>query len=329
MLFTVYCTFAMVRCGADEPLLLRRARDDTSDTCHAGARSGLARSVRVTADLVRAGTESLVDYQVDDDGVALITWNRPERNNAWTTDLERAYFGQLRVAANDVKVRAIVITGAGRHFCPGTDMEDLSSASNGDHRNSPELREPQTFPMSVPKPIIAAIHGSCAGTGFIQACVSDVRFAEADAKITAAYSRRGIMAEHGIGYLLPALIGVAHALDMLESARVLSGEESNRMGLTRLSEPGRAVEDALAYAREIATKCSPLAVAITKRQVYARLREPLEQARLASFDLWRVLREQGDFKEGVRSFLEHRPPLFASLDTSGTAEDAPDQDDSA
>ncbi|MCU1513004.1 MAG: Enoyl-CoA hydratase/carnithine racemase [Microbacteriaceae bacterium] len=259
-------------------------------------------------------TEPLVLYEVDEVGVALISWNRPDRNNAWTPEMEVEYFGLLTAAANDPAVRVIVVTGAGKHFCPGMDTGYLSNASNGSRVSAPEDRQPQSFPTTIPKLIVTAIHGACAGTGFIQACMSDVRFAETNSRITAAFSRRGIMAEHGLSVLLPALVGGANATDILMSGRVLSGEETAAMGLTRRSEPGRAVEDALAYARDIAANCSPQALAVTKEQLLRPLRGPLEAARLEALEVWRTLREHNDFKEGVSSFVEKRPPQFAAVD---------------
>lgn len=254
--------------------------------------------------------EPLVKYEVDD-GVALITWNRPHRRNAWTPAMEREYFDLLRVASADTDVRAVVVTGAEGNFCPGMDLTLLADTTNGSDANSPENRETQTLPMTVPKPIIAAIEGSCAGTGFIQACVSDVRFAAPDAKITAAFVRRGIMAEHGLAVLLPALVGTAHAMDILLSGRVILGSEAAQMGLVRLSE--NVLDDALAYARDMAAHSSPQALAVTKEQLYHELRMPVERARLTALKLWRTLREHDDFKEGVRSFSERREPRFAPI----------------
>ena len=254
--------------------------------------------------------EPLVKYEVAD-GVALVTWNRPHRKNAWTPAMEREYFDLLRVATADSNVRAIVVTGADGNFCPGMDLTVLAEATNGSNAHSPEKRETQILATTVPKPVIAAIEGSCAGTGFIQACVSDVRFAAPDAKITAAFVRRGIMAEHGLAVLLPALVGTAHALDILLSGRVILGREAAEMGLVRLSD--NVLDDALAYARDVAANASPQAMAVTKEQVYREVRTPLERARLTALGLWRTLREHEDFREGVRSFQERRAPRFAPV----------------
>lgn len=266
----------------------------------------------MTAESATLESASLVLYEVDE-GVALLTWNRPERNNAWTPAMETEYFDALRRAESDPDVRVIVVTGAGRNFCPGMDTQLLSKSSNGSRENDPEGREPQTLPSTILKPIIAAISGACAGTGFIQACMVDLRFVDADARVTAAFPRRGIMAEHGLSVLLPALVGQANASDILLSGRVFSGRESSEFGFGAVSEPGGALDDALRYARDMATHNSPQAMAVTKLQLWRNVREPLEQARLRALHVWRTLRLHTDFKEGVASFSERRPPQFAPL----------------
>jgi len=256
--------------------------------------------------------DDVVLYEVRD-GVALITWNRPDRSNAWSPALERRYFDLLRLADQSSDVRAIVVTGAGRNFCPGMDTRLLADTSNGSRANDPEAREPQTVPTTILKPIISAIHGACAGTGLIQACMTDVRFADSDSRITAAFPRRGIMTEHGLAVLLPALIGWASAVDVLLSGRVISGVEASELGLVKLSDPGAALSDALAYARDLADNCSPQAMAVTKQQLWKELRRPLEESRLEALTLWRTLREHGDFKEGIASFVERRSPAFQAV----------------
>lgn len=257
----------------------------------------------------------LVSYQVDQN-VALITWDRTERNNAWTPTLERIYFARLRQAADDPEVRTIVVTGAGRHFCPGADFDHLSASVSGDHSEGPEHREPQTYPLTIPKPIIVAIHGVCAGTGFVQAAVADVRFATRNAKITPVFARRGIMAEQGLDVLLPQIVGTSRALDILLSARVMSGEEAYDAGfVTHVSDPSSVIDDALSYARELAASCSPLAMAVTKAQIYRTFSQGLHVARRESLAIWSVLRQHDDFAEGVQSFRDGRPPRFLPLTT--------------
>src|SRR5919199_1535839 len=198
------------------------------------------------------------------DGVALLTLNRPERLNAWTGEMERAYFDLLAECGDDEDVRAIVVTGAGRGFCAGADMQELQSIGDGgvDEAARGRDRRPQAFPLTIPKPILAAINGPVAGIGLVQALMCDIRFAAAGAKITTAFARRGLVAEHGISWALPRLVGPAHALDLLLSGRVVLAEEAAQMGLVnRVLAPEQLLDETLAYARDMAASCSPAAMA--------------------------------------------------------------------
>jgi enoyl-CoA hydratase/carnithine racemase len=251
-----------------------------------------------------------------EDGVALLTLNRPDRLNAWTAEMERVYFGLLEECAQAEEVRVIVVTGAGRGFCAGADMQELQAIGDGSLEVSAEVHErrPQTFPLSIPKPIIAAINGACAGIGLVQALMCDVRFAAEGAKLTTAFARRGLVAEHGISWMLPRLIGPARALDLLLSGRVVLAEEAQTLGLVnRVSAPEKLLQETLDYARELASKCSPASMARMKRQVYADLDHGLGEALTEADRLMLESFTAPDFVEGVTSFLERRDPRFASL----------------
>jgi enoyl-CoA hydratase/carnithine racemase len=278
--------------------------------------------------------------EVHDDGVAVLTLNRPERLNAWTGELEQTYFDLMRECAASPQVRVIVVTGAGRGFCAGADMQSLQAigdvAQSEGHGEAPNgaatsrdagqdaagngaalaqfEHTPQTFTLSVPKPVIAAINGPCAGIGLVQALMCDVRFVAENAKLTTAFARRGLIAEHGISWILPRLVGPARALDLLFSGRVVLGREAVELGLCNRATPAETVlEETLAYARELATQCSPASMATMKRQVYAALSQPLEEA-LADADRLMLESFSGpDFVEGVASFVERRDPSFAAL----------------
>src|SRR4029077_6148550 len=166
------------------------------------------------------------------EGVALLTLNRPQRLNAWTDEMEHLYFALLDECAASEQVRVIVLTGAGRGFCAGADMQQLQDLSGGTlDEERRKARRPQSFPLSVPKPIIAAINGACAGIGLVQALMCDIRFGADGAKLTTAFARRGLVAEHGISWILPRLIGPARALDLLLSGRVVYAEEAAALGL--------------------------------------------------------------------------------------------------
>jgi enoyl-CoA hydratase/carnithine racemase len=251
-----------------------------------------------------------------EDGVALLTLNRPERLNAWTDEMEHAYFGLLDECAASQDVRVIVVTGAGRGFCAGADMQALQDISGGtiDQEHRRAERRAQTFPLTVPKPIIAAINGPCAGIGLVQALMCDMRFAAEGAKLTTAFARRGLVAEHGISWILPRLVGPARALDLLLSGRVVLADEAALLGLVnRALAPEALLEETISYARDIAVNCSPASMATMKRQVYGDLERSLpdalalaDQAMLESF-------AAPDFAEGVASFVERREPSFAPL----------------
>jgi len=246
------------------------------------------------------------------DGVALLTLNRPDRLNAWTDELENAYFDALESCAADSEVRAIVVTGAGRGFCAGADMESLQDiGAGGVDEAARRERRPQTTPLTIPKPIVAAINGPCAGIGLVQALMCDVRFAAAGAKFTTAFARRGLIAEHGISWILPRLVGPARALDLLMSARVVLAEEAAGMGMVnRVVAPEQLLDETLAYARELATLSAPSSMATIKGQVYAALQQDLPTALDEANGLMLASLQADDFREGVASFVERRPPAF-------------------
>jgi enoyl-CoA hydratase/carnithine racemase len=258
----------------------------------------------------------VVQMQVED-GVALLTLNRPDRLNAWTTEMEHAYFAMLEQCGEDEQIRAIVVTGAGRGFCAGADMQELQALGDGTLRASDaavQERRPQSFPLSIPKPIIAAVNGACAGIGLVQALMCDLRFAAEGAKLTTAFARRGLVAEHGISWILPRLVGPANALDLLLSGRVVFAEEAQTLGLVnRVLAPDRLLETTLDYARELVVNCSPASMATMKRQVYADLDHRLPDALAEADRLMLASFTAPDFVEGVTSFVERRDPRFATL----------------
>lgn len=248
------------------------------------------------------------------DGVALLTLNRPERLNAWTPAMGRAYFDSLEECAALEEVRVIVVTGEGRGFCAGADMENLQSLGENGAEPSAGERDPrpQSFPLSIPKPIIAAVNGACAGIGLVLALMCDIRFAAESAKLTTAFARRGLVAEYGIAWILPRLVGPARALDLLLSGRVVLGEEAAALGLVnRAIASERLLEETLAYARDLAANCSPASMAAMKGQLYGDLERGLDAGLEEANRLMLGSFAAPDFKEGVSSFLERREPRFA------------------
>jgi enoyl-CoA hydratase/carnithine racemase len=259
------------------------------------------------------------------DGVALLTLNRPERHNAWTVPLEERYYDRLREAETDPTVRVVVVTGAGRSFCPGMDTNALAEQAATGRSSNPHLRQSMTTPMTIAKPVIAAINGACAGIGLIAAVNCDLRFASATAKFTTAFANRGIMAEHGLAWSLPRLIGTSKALDLLLSGRVILGEEALALGLVdRIFSPERLMPETMAYATAMAANSSPVALGTIKRQVYQSWESTQEESRQLAIRFWMGhLRDHPDFKEGITSFLEKRPPRFAPWDPNTPTEPAP------
>ena len=268
-------------------------------------------------------SDDVVLQELAEGGVAVLTLNRPDRLNAWTGPLEHRYFELLDEANRDPQVRAIVVTGAGRGFCAGADMDMLQGIGDAggvqpgrtsEGSAAPSARRSATFPLSIGKPLIGAINGACAGIGLVHALMFDVRFAASGAKFTTAFARRGLIAEHGASWLLPRLVGTSRALDLLLSGRVVLAEEAAEMGLVNRVLPGEILlEEAIAYGRDLAANCSPASMATIKRQVYDHATADLARA-LAESDAYMAQTLAGpDFKEGVSSFVERRAPDFAPL----------------
>jgi enoyl-CoA hydratase/carnithine racemase len=251
------------------------------------------------------------------DSVAVLTLNRPDRLNAWTPELQTRYFDLLEECAGREDVRAIVVTGAGRGFCAGADMEALEQVADGDGEASSSATgdtRPVTFALQIPKPVIAAINGACAGIGLVLAVMCDVRFAASHAKLTTAFARRGLVAEHGISWMLPRLVGPANALDLLLSGRIVLGDEASTLGLVNRATAGdRLLDETLAYARMLTAECSPASMAAMKRQVYSDYERTLTESVEEANRLMGESFQGPDFGEGVRSFLERRAPQFAPL----------------
>jgi enoyl-CoA hydratase/carnithine racemase len=246
------------------------------------------------------------------DGVATLTFNRPHRHNAWNPVLERRFYQLLGEAAHDDQVRAVVLTGVGRSFCPGVDSQRLEGiagrAMDLAGRTSPAV----TYAFR--KPLIAAVNGACAGLGLVQALMCDVRFAARGAKFATSFSRRGLAGEYGLTWLLPRLIGTERALDLLISGRTIDADEAKELGLvSRVTEPGEVLIAATAYARDLAASCSPASMALIKHQVLTDLDASYEEAMRRAYRAMAALAEGPDFREGIDSFIQKRPPKFPPL----------------
>ena len=250
--------------------------------------------------------------------VRVLTLNRPARLNAVTDDLQQRYLELLEEADTDPDVRVIVVTGAGRGFCAGSDMDRLERIGDGWRPSTPAGHR-RDFPRQVRKPIIGAINGAAAGIGLINALYCDIRFAVPSAKFTTAFVRRGLVAEYAISWLLPRVVGPSRALDLLLSGRVIDGREAFAVGLVdRLVEdPGGLLDEALSYANELCATCSPTAMATIKAQVLADLEADYETAYQRALSLMPAAFEHPDMREGVQSYLQHRPPRFTPLGVAG------------
>jgi enoyl-CoA hydratase/carnithine racemase len=258
------------------------------------------------------GDERSVLYSVKD-AIATLTLNRPDRMNAWTLEMEALYFDLLEQADDDPDVRVIIVTGAGRGFCPGMDSSALSDRAAGGPPIS-ERSRPLTFPLSIRKMTVAAINGACAGIGLIQALCCDVRFVASEAKIATAFTRRGLAPEFGAGWLLTRVVGAGHASDLLLSSRTIRGVDAQRIGLAVQAVPG---EELLAtahdYAADVATNCSPRAIAYAKADMLRDWTRTKEQAEDDSLQVTEREGHKEDFREGVQSFVEKRPASFRNL----------------
>jgi enoyl-CoA hydratase/carnithine racemase len=266
-------------------------------------------------------------YEVDDP-VATITLNRPEVLNAWTDRMGFEVRHAIGQAERDPRVVGIVITGAGRGFCAGADIRRLSAVSEGNFAGESlpeELKsEPgdpsfgddlhlgtHTYLMSVPKPVIAAINGPVAGMAVPIVLACDLRFMAEDAILMTAFAQRGLIAEWGISWLLPRLVGPSAALDLLFSSRKVPGTEAAALGLVNAALPrDQVLAHAQQYVRDLAATSSPTAMAIMKRQVYQQLHPGLLAAEREARELMVQSFGRADFGEGVRSFTERRPPRF-------------------
>ena len=268
-------------------------------------------------------------YEVDAP-VATITMNRPEQLNAFTNRMLAEICHAVDRAERDESVVGMVLTGAGRGFSAGMDMNALHRASSGDRGVAEDLSlfaanpgDPSMgdgydqsflYLLTVRKPVIAAVNGACAGLGFCFALLADIRFVEPQAKITTAFVQRGLIAEHGSSWLLPRLIGAGKALDLLWSGRKINGEDAHELGLAEyLSAKGESAREAGNYIRQLAASCSPTSIMVMKQQIYRHLQMDAGDAMRESIKLMGESLVREDFKEGVRSFIERRPPEFKRI----------------
>jgi enoyl-CoA hydratase/carnithine racemase len=262
--------------------------------------------------------------------VATITLNRPDKLNAWTAVMEQEVRAAMAEAERDENVRVIVLTGAGRGFCAGADMSLLStvatkgldavqrsqavrsgvvSGAGGGARA--DFQKKYSYFPALSKPVIAAINGPAVGLGLVIALYCDLRFASDAARFSTAFARRGLIAEYGMAWMLPRLVGHANALDLLFSARLIDAAEAFRMGLANQVYPQEAFQEKVReYAVELASNVSPRSLRVIKRQLHDAMFQTLGEAFDISEREMLASLQCEDFKEGVAHFVEKRAPVF-------------------
>jgi len=266
-------------------------------------------------------------YEVTDH-VATITLNRPDKLNAWTAVMEHEVRSAMEEAERDEEVRVIVLTGAGRGFCAGADMSLLSGVATrgvdeaaknqalqtGEQRKGvrPDFQKKYSYFPAIEKPVIAAINGPIVGLGLVVALYCDLRWASDSARFSTTFARRGLIAEYGMAWMLPRLVGHANALDLLFSARTIDASEALRMGLVnQVFSQGVFLDKVRENAQDLASNVSPRSLRVMKRQVYDAIFQTLEEAFQASEREMLASLQSNDFKEGVAHFLEKRAPAFS------------------
>ncbi|WP_337189004.1 enoyl-CoA hydratase-related protein [Phenylobacterium sp.] len=265
-------------------------------------------------------------YEITD-GIAVVTLSRPKRRNAWTGRMHTEYRWILREADHDPTVRVIVVTGdpEGNAFCAGADLQALEghSARGGYDPGTPEdIAEPGhgvdpafdaafAYHFGVGKPVIAAINGAAAGVGLVLAAFADLRFCAPGVKFTAAHGRFNFPTEFGLSWVLPRIVGLTHANDILLSSRVFTAEEADRMGfLNRIVPADQLMDEVMAYARALAASVAPGSARESKRQIYRDLHRDAATSVRAAEALLVQMSKTPDYKEGVKAWMEKRPAAW-------------------
>ncbi|RZO82893.1 MAG: enoyl-CoA hydratase [OM182 bacterium] len=268
------------------------------------------------------------EYEVDSQGVAIIWLNRPHRMNAWTGRLHTEYRHLLERANSDTAVRAIVVTGRGRGFCVGGDSQALSGhADRGgyDPGISADIAKPGfgtdehfdasfAYHFGLDKPVIAAMNGPAAGVGLALACFADLRFAVPGVKFTTAHGKLNLPAEYGLSWMLPKIVGLGRANDLLLTSRVFTSDEALTLGfVNQIFAPAELVARTVAYAHQLIVSVSPNSLRQTRWQIYKDLHRDVASAVIESERLIEDMAKEEDFKEGIAALVEKRPPDWPSV----------------
>jgi len=267
------------------------------------------------------------EYEVDAQGLATIWLNRSHRMNAWTGRLHTEYRHLLKRANDDSKVRAIIVTGVGKGFCVGGDSQALSGhADRGAY--SPGISEDIAKPgygtdpnfdasfayhFGLDKPVIAAMNGPAAGVGLALACFADLRFAVPGVKFTTAHGKLNLPAEYGLSWMLPKIVGLGRANDLLLTSRVFTSDEALTLGfVNQIFEPEALMAQTREYAHQLITSVSPNSLRQTRWQIYKDLHRDVASAVIESERLIEDMAKEEDFKEGIAALVEKRPPKWPS-----------------
>lgn len=255
---------------------------------------------------------------IDDHGVAVVTLNRPDRMNAWTREMSDLLSDSMEKLDSEDRVRVIVVTGAGRAFCAGVDIDTFVSPDPARPPWRPWTE--RTVPSQISKPVVAAINGAAVGIGLSYAALCDVRFVASDAKLGFVFNRRGMAPEAGVHATLSRIVGHGTATELLLSGRIFMGSEAAALGFASAALPTDGVlSHAVAWATDVAVNCSPASVGATKYLMSGARRS--EDVRAISIEdgLTRTFSAAADSKEGMRAFRERRAPSWRSSHADGVA----------
>jgi enoyl-CoA hydratase/carnithine racemase len=261
-------------------------------------------------------TELQIDGQI-----GIIRLNRPDRMNAWTGRMHTEYRWLLQFLEEDNNIRAIIVTGNGRGFCVGADTKALQGhikKGGYDSGTTEEISKPGfgvrpefdasfAYHFGLTKPVVAAINGPAAGVGLVLACFADIRFAVSGVKFTTAHGKLNLPAEYGLSWLLPRIIGLGKANDLLFTSRIFTSDEAYELGLVnRLVDNELLLDEALDYTRQMINSVSPGSLRATKRQIYTDQHRDVAASVTESEQLLREMMKQPDYAEAVNAYLEKR-----------------------
>lgn len=268
------------------------------------------------------------EYEVDSQGVATIWLNRPHRMNAWTGRLHTEYRHLLDKANCDRAVRAIIVTGRGKGFCVGGDSQALSGhvdRGGYDPGISDDIAKPGygtdehfdasfAYHFGLDKPVIAAMNGPAAGVGLALACFADFRFAVPGVKFTTAHGKLNLPAEYGLSWMLPKIVGLGRANDLLLTSRVFTSDEALSLGfVNQIFEPAELLDRTVEYAHQLISSVSPNSLRQTRWQIYRDLHRDVASAVIESERLIEDMAKEEDFREGIAALVQKRPPDWPSV----------------